>query len=383
MSRPAFPGFALSLGVLWLLTGALYKLFDGSPVDLPPPVLERSPLDMYDTFRYAILVELAVAGLVLTVPRLGWVLLAGTFATFLAVLAPLAMEGAESCGCFGSNVTIKPWMMMAIDGGLLLVLLFSKPWTLPRDSGLGLAAFLPFLGLAVAAPMMKLPRPELPTPAAKPAVEAPQVGPGSEPAEVAVDVAPPDEVQPAEVAAEPIEEQPVEADPVQEEPEAPEDVAAIDAPEPVAEEQPGDSDLPEFWELTWRDWEGKDFYETDLASFADQSQGAVLPESHVVVYRQTCEVCQEHLEELWEEEQLDPEKWLNKTLVLVRIVENKDTEENNVCRTLPVNYQYVTLPALRRGYGITTPLTFDVDENNLVQNVVDVRKLRENGEGGE
>ncbi|MEM1449864.1 MAG: hypothetical protein AAF726_11130 [Planctomycetota bacterium] len=379
MSRPAFPGFALSLGVLWLLTGALYKLFDGSPNDLPPPVVERSPLDMFDTFRYAILVELAVVGLVLTVPRLGWVLLAGTFATFLAVLAPLAMEGAESCGCFGSNVTIKPWMMMAIDGGLLLVLLFSKPWTLPRDSGLGFAAFLPFLGLAIAAPTLKLQRPELPTAAVKPAVEASTAAPEVEPSEVTIDVAPPDGTEPAEVTAEttdePLEEAPVVEDPVLEEPETPVDV--------VVEEQPGDSDLPEFWELTWREWEGKDFYEIDLASFADQSEGAVLPNSHVVVYRQTCEVCDEHLRSLWEEEQLEPDKWLEKTLVLVRIVENKDTEENNVCRTLPVNYQKVSLPALRRGYGITTPMTFDVDENNLVQNVVDVRELLEKGEGGE
>ena len=31
----------------------------------------------------------------------------------------------------GGTITIKPITMMAIDGGLLLLILFSKPWRLP------------------------------------------------------------------------------------------------------------------------------------------------------------------------------------------------------------------------------------------------------------
>ena len=108
--------------------------------------------------------------------------------------------------------------------------------------------------------------------------------------------------------------------------------------------------------------------------------GAVLPNSHVVVYRQTCEVCKAHLEELWEEAQNDPNRWASdggaaggQSLVLLRIIENKDTAENNLCELLPEPSQKVTLPALKRGYGITTPIAFDVDENFMVQNVTDLR----------
>ena len=364
MSRPALPGFALSASVLWLLTGALYKLFDGSPNDLPPSLVERSPFDMFDTFRYAILIELSVVGLVLTVPRLGWVLLAGTFATFLAILVPLAMEGADSCGCFGSTLTIKPWMMMLVDGALLLLLLFSKPWRLPKESGLGFAAFVPFLVLSIAAPMAKLERPKLPT-VVKPVAGSTDVTDGQEQPPVDDGASDPTaEVDhPNAAGTEP------EADIT--EPPLP-----VEVEQPTVEVvEPAEPELPEFYELRWQEWDGKDFYETDIASFADQSQGAVLPKSHVIVYRQTCEVCQKHLEQLWEEEQNNPEKWFETSLILIRIVENSDTPENNLCVTLPANHQMVTLPALKRGYGITTPMSFDVNENNVVENIIDVREL--------
>jgi hypothetical protein len=310
MDRPRLPGFALACGLLWLLAGALYKFFDGSPNDLPQPVVEHSPFSMLTTFRLAIAAEFAVVGLVLTVPRLGWIALGGIFSVFLAVLVPLALGSESSCGCFGSNVTIAPWQMMLIDGSLLGLLLFSAPWRLPKEAGLGAPAFLPFLIVAIVAPMMKVKSETLPK---------------------------------VEVAA------------------------------------PADG-LHEFYELRSAEWTGQDFYATDIAAFADQSMGAVLPNSHVVVYRQTCEVCKAHLEELWEEAQNDPNRWASdggasggQSLVLLRIIENNDTAENNLCELLPEPSQKVTLPALKRGYGITTPIAFDVDENFMVQNVTDLR----------
>ncbi|MGK0482373.1 MAG: hypothetical protein ACJAQ3_002352, partial [Planctomycetota bacterium] len=121
MQKPALPGFALSAGMLWLLVGALYKLFEGSPNDLPKIVTDMSPLgSSWETMRAAIIIELAVVGLVLAKPRLGWVFLVGALGTFLAILYPLVQEGAASCGCFGSSITVKPETMMAIDGGLLV-----------------------------------------------------------------------------------------------------------------------------------------------------------------------------------------------------------------------------------------------------------------------
>jgi|GEM_PF-1406829 len=356
MDRPRLPGFALACGLLWLLAGALYKFFDGSPNDLPQPVVEHSPFDMFNTFRLAIAAEFAVVGLVLTVPRLGWIALSGIFSVFLAVLVPLALGGESSCGCFGSNVTIAPWQMMLIDGSLLGLLLFSAPWRLPKEAGLGAPAFIPFLLVAIVAPLMKLDPPTLPT-LIRPngiTAAAPQgksdgqaADPGPEGADPGPSAGKSEEPGPA-----PAEEE---------------------ATEPSGE-------LREFYELRSTEWTGQDFYATDIAAFADQSMGAVLPNSHVVVYRQTCEVCKEHLEELWEEAQNDPSRWASdggaaggQSLVLLRIIENKDTAENNLCELLPEPSQKVTLPALKRGYGITTPIAFDVDENFMVQNVTDLR----------
>lgn len=379
MSRPAFPGFALSLGALWLLTGALYKLFEGSPNDMPPLVVEKSPFDMWETFRYAIMVELAVVGLVFSVPRIGWVFLAGTFVTFLTVLVPLVLEGEESCGCFGSNVKIDPIVMMSIDAGLLLLLLSSKPWRLPKDSGLGWGGLVPFLVLAVAGPFLKLEgSPELPArKAPAPTITGDPTGADSlvDTAQDAVETV----ADAADAAASDLVNAATDAEPAPEEEPRIEDVEVsdngeVDAPADVA------SDLPPFYELRWQEWAGKDFIETDLFAFADQSNGAVMPNSHVVVYRQTCEVCKEHLEKLWEETQTDPQKWQETSLVLLRIIETKDTDQNNVCTLLPEPSEKVTLPALKRGYGITTPLTFDVDDNYLVENVLDVRALT--GKGG-
>lgn len=360
MDRPRLPGFALACGLLWLLAGALYKFFDGSPNDLPQPVVEHSPFDKFNTFRLAIAAEFAVVGLVLTVPRLGWIALGGIFSVFLAVLVPLALGGESSCGCFGSNVTIAPWQMMLIDGSLLGLLLFSAPWRLPKAAGLGAPAFIPFLIVAIVAPLMKLDPPMLPTVVRPDALTAQGGAPTGDEASGA--------------ASSGAEGTPVGAGASSGAAEPPVTAPAIE------EEDAAPSELPEFYELRSAEWTGQDFYATDIAAFADQSMGAVLPNSHVVVYRQTCEVCKEHLEELWEEAQNDPSRWASdggaaggQSLVLLRIIEDKDTAENNLCELLPEPSQKVTLPALKRGYGITTPITFDVDENFMVQNVTDLR----------
>ena len=367
MQKPALPGFALSAGMLWLLAGALYKLFEGSPNDLPQVVTDMSPLSGWETMRAAIIVELAVVGLVIAKPRIGWFFLAATFGVFLAVLFPLVQAGESSCGCFGSNVTIKPQHMMAIDGGLMLLIFISRPWRMSRDSGLGWGGYLPLLAVAVAAPWMKLKEPVLPTPSAKPATElVTSVTSGTDAMAEGLGN-----------AAENVADIQTSAAPeLGGDEEASGEVTLPTEPPGRAVVEPGPSDvaaLPEFFELRSDTWEGKDLYDTDLASFIDQSQGAVLPGSHVVLYRQTCSVCEEHLTQLWEEAQNDPTKWTGEQqLVLIRVIENKDMKEENLCTVLPEPHQRVSLPALKRGYGIKTPMSFDVDLNNAIQNVQDL-----------
>jgi hypothetical protein len=127
---------AMRVASLWLLAGALFKLFKGSPADLPPTIVEivgKGNITLF--FKSAIGIELAVVVLTWLKPRLGWFLLAGTFAVFLALLLPLVLEGAESCGCFGGSITIPPIVMVGIDGVLLLAMLATKPWARVKTSG--------------------------------------------------------------------------------------------------------------------------------------------------------------------------------------------------------------------------------------------------------
>lgn len=351
-SRPALPGFALALGILWLAAGALYKLFDGHPADLPSSVIEKSPFDAWDTFRFAIAAELAVVALVITVPRLGWLALSGVFATFITVLFPLVAEGAESCGCFGGTITIKPIVMMAIDGGLLLLILFSRPWRLPEAAGLGAMAALPLVIAGVAGPIAKLPRPAAvkavgapteTTAAADPVAATPQPGSGADQGagQDANDPGP--------------------------------GMAAQSEPEAVAAD-PAVSALPIFMELPFAEMEDTLLYDQPFYAIADQSEGFMDAFSHVVVYRQTCEVCEEHLKTLAAEEARGEPSWGDKILVLLRIEEEIDTPENNLCTVLPQAHQKVKLPALERGYLVTTPVSFDIDDQSTIRSVVDIRK---------
>jgi hypothetical protein len=141
--------FAVRLVALWVLTGAAYKLFSGSPNDLPPVVREFF-LGPDLTFRLAIAIELSIAFTALLQPRLGWLLLALQLAVFLAILGQLMLAGEASCGCFGSNVKIAPATMFAIDAACLALLLLPRPWrNLEREDDRRPTPIL--IGLAVVA----------------------------------------------------------------------------------------------------------------------------------------------------------------------------------------------------------------------------------------
>jgi hypothetical protein len=361
MARPNLARVALTLGLLWLAAGALYKLFEGSPNDLPATVKEHSPLGALDTMRLAIGIELAVIGLVIAVPRIGWFFLSSAFAVFIAVLVPLALAGEASCGCFGGNISIDPKVMLAVDGALLVMILATRPWSvLPRESGLGAASLLPFFAVAALAPYGKIKPAVLPPVEPRASVvstdEAATGDPSSQPA-ATVDVGTSSQGA------------------------APADGTGVTgSPPPVAEAPASPLKGVEFHDLRVSDWVGQDAWATDLTFFyeagasAGFAQGAFLPNSHVIVYRQTCHDCKEHLEQVWQEQQNGDPKWQGRTIVLLRLEEAKDTAQNNVCTMLPEPSEKITFPTLKRGYGITTPYSFDLDEAGLIQNPVDLRK---------
>lgn len=130
------------LAAAWIALGALFKLFVGSPNDLPP-IVREFVLGPSLTFRLAIAIELSIALPALLMPRRVWGLVALQLGVFCAILVPLIASGAKSCGCFGSKVTLPPWAMLAIDGSLLTAILLARPWGLPRPVRGGVRFLVP------------------------------------------------------------------------------------------------------------------------------------------------------------------------------------------------------------------------------------------------
>jgi hypothetical protein len=133
-SRPPSRLFPWSawLAAVWLAAGALFKLRMGTPGDLPP-IVRDFPLDDGWTFRLAIAIELAIVAAAFLKPRWGWPLLVAIYVVFLGVLS--TQFGDDSCGCFGGNIEIAPWVMALVDGALLVTLLASRPWRATGPAG--------------------------------------------------------------------------------------------------------------------------------------------------------------------------------------------------------------------------------------------------------
>lgn len=373
MSHPPFPGLTLSLGLIWLLTGAMYKLFEGRPGDLPSSVMEYSPFDQWNTFRYAIVAELAIVGLVIAIPRVGWFFMVALFGVFVAALFPLWRAGETSCGCFGSELEIEPLHMMIVDATLAVLILFSGPWRLPKGSGLGALALLPLLAAAVVGPLLKLPKQSLSNldDGRASVVKNDDVPEADENGIVAASNA-------GDTAAGDDEGAGADGDTnVESEGETAEH-GAVPPDEAGGEEvATAEAELPMFLQLDVKNWEGENFLDLEIVEkgLLNMDQGLAMPGSHVIVYRQQCEVCQEHLQKVAAEQANEPQKWADKPIGLLRIIESHDTPQNNLCTVLPQGAQVMTLPALERGYDLTTPTSFDLNEEYVVENVVDVRKL--------
>lgn len=149
------------LAALWILAGGVVKLFWGTPSHLPAPV-RNFPFDPDLNLRVFVAIELAVGTLALLLPRFGWLLVTATYLIFLGVLTRLLSAGAESCGCFGKAFPVRPEVMVAIDGGLLLLLLASRPWRLAPAAGeaLRFALWIALAGASVWLPFTIIPKPD-------------------------------------------------------------------------------------------------------------------------------------------------------------------------------------------------------------------------------
>lgn len=150
---------AVRLAALWLLTGALFKLFGGNPKMIPKLVLDHSPMSWNLTFHVVIAIELAIVCIALLKPHVGWMLITALFGFFLVVLVDQLLKGAESCGCLGDTVKMPPLMMMGIDGALLAFVLATRPWKSITGPGFSTVLLALCVGMSIALPWLVIPKP--------------------------------------------------------------------------------------------------------------------------------------------------------------------------------------------------------------------------------
>jgi len=111
---------------LWLGIGAVLKILDGSPSNLPAALVKwfgGNGVDLRFLLEFSIAMELVVVGVMVLLPglaRLAGIVMLGSF---LPVLIGDVALGASSCGCFGA-VQIPPWVTLVTDVFFLVSLLF-------------------------------------------------------------------------------------------------------------------------------------------------------------------------------------------------------------------------------------------------------------------
>jgi hypothetical protein len=121
---------------LWVAAGAVFKLMELSPRTLPKETIldlaNHWGIDLYSLLATLISLEILAAVVMLMVARLARPMAIIVLAVFCVILIGELVQGnLTNCGCFG-DIPIPPWVMLAIDGPLLLgVLLFDPTPVMP------------------------------------------------------------------------------------------------------------------------------------------------------------------------------------------------------------------------------------------------------------
>ncbi len=121
--QKAFWAVVLTRGLVpvWILTGALFKLIENRPANLPVVVVKSLGalgVNLGFALHAAVAIELAAVGVIWLVPRLARPVALTILGVFVPVLIGDVVTGAASCGCFGS-VQVHPLITFAVDGTLL------------------------------------------------------------------------------------------------------------------------------------------------------------------------------------------------------------------------------------------------------------------------
>lgn len=140
-------GFLLTRFIvpLWVLSGAMMKLIEKSPKLLPKNIwttaLERG-MDLYVLLFVLIALEFFAIAVMFFLPRFARLMAIWMLACFCVILIGEILAGNTACGCLGAY-SPSPYVMLAIDGVLLLLVLLFKP---PAAEG----GWLPKTGLILA-----------------------------------------------------------------------------------------------------------------------------------------------------------------------------------------------------------------------------------------
>ncbi len=117
---------------LWILAGVVFKLHAGTASTLPSNIVNAvKPYgpEVLDATLYALIgLEIFAILVMVFLARLARPMAMFMLSVFVLILLGELAKGAESCGCFGGTVPVKPWHMLIADGLLLLgVVLFRPP----------------------------------------------------------------------------------------------------------------------------------------------------------------------------------------------------------------------------------------------------------------
>jgi len=107
---------------IWILAGAVSKLVENSPAQLPVALIKLAGslgIDLEYLFHMGVGVELAAAGVMIVAPSLSPLIAAGLLLLFFPILVGDLFLGASSCGCFGS-VQVNPAVTLTVEAVLLL-----------------------------------------------------------------------------------------------------------------------------------------------------------------------------------------------------------------------------------------------------------------------
>ena len=114
----------------WVLTGAVFKLAERNPANLPQGIREiarGAAIDLHILLAVLISLEILAAAVMMFIPRLSRAAAAFMLSVFcLVLLNEMRIGNFTSCGCLG-DIPIKPWQMLTIDG-LLLVGVITLGW---------------------------------------------------------------------------------------------------------------------------------------------------------------------------------------------------------------------------------------------------------------